>query len=96
MAKTVEIYSDKKRSRKMRKYVGVDLHRKQFTVCIIEGDEERIKEYEVSEKGIERFSRELDKRTEVAIEATGNSGYFRDKIKGKVKKVILVNPLEFR
>jgi len=80
----------------MKKWIGVDLHKRTFTVCIMEGDEEKIKSYEVNRKGLERFKRELNKETEVALETTGNSGYFYDEIVGKVKKVRLVNSLEFK
>jgi transposase len=80
----------------MRKCIGVDLHKRQFTVCIMEGVKEKIKEYEVSKRGIREFKKELNKETEVAVEATGNSGYFYDEIIGEVKEVILINPLEFK
>jgi len=62
----------------------------------MEGTEEKIKEYEVSERGFREFGKELNEETEVAVEATGNSGYFYDRIKEKVKEVVLVNPLEFK
>jgi transposase len=62
----------------------------------MEGVKEKIKEYEVSERGIKEFRKELNKETEVAVEATGNSGYFYDEIREYVKEVILINALEFK
>lgn len=79
----------------MKKWIGVDLHKRRFTACIKEGEKEKIVEYEVNKRGIESFKKEITKGTQVALEATGNSGYFYDQIVGKAKRVALVNPLEF-
>jgi len=83
----------------MKKYVGVDLHKKQFTVCWMDDKDERkvkIEEYPVSVEGYKKFSSKLSKEHEVAVEATGNSGYFCDKVRSKVKKVVAINPMQFK
>jgi transposase len=80
---------------KMR-YVGVDLHKKQFTVCWLSERGERIEEYEVSESGYRAFRKALRAEDEVAVEATGNSGNFSDRIRDKVKKIVVINPRQFR
>lgn len=54
------------------------------------------KEYPMTARGIEEFKKKLDKETEVGIEATGNSKYFYDKIVKEVKKVRIINPLQFK
>jgi hypothetical protein len=44
--------------RKMKEYVGVDLHKQQFTVCIIyEDGREEIKRYSTDAKGYESFKK---------------------------------------
>lgn len=79
------------------KYVGVDLHKNQFSVYWkTQEGKEVFKEYPMTARGIEEFKKKLDKETEVGIEATGNSKYFYDCIAGEVKKVRVINPLQFK
>lgn len=79
------------------KYVGVDLHKNQFSVYWKTGEKKGIfKEYPMTAKGIGEFKKKLDKETEVGIEATGNSKYFYDSIVKEVKKVRVINPLQFK
>jgi len=59
-------------------------------------EESKIEEYEVSEAGYEKFKKVLRKGDEVAVEAIGNSGYFCDKIREKVKRVVVINPKQFK
>lgn len=79
------------------KYVGVDLHKNQFTVCFREeGGKEEVKKYSMERRGIEEFKKRLDKRTKVAIEATGNSKYFYDQIVREVEEVKIINTSKFK
>ena len=82
----------------MKRYLGVDLHKKQFTVCWLseDGIKEKIEEYKVSKKGYEAFKKKLGQEDEVGVEATGNSGYFVEQIKGKVKRIAVINPKQFK
>jgi transposase len=83
----------------MRKYVGVDLHKKQITVCWMDEEDEKkykVEEYSLNQEGFKKFEKKLSEGMEVAVEATGNSGYFCDAIRSKVKKVIVINPMQFR
>ena len=83
----------------MKSKVGVDLHKKQFTVCWMDDKDEskvKIEEYAVSAEGFKKFKNKLSKEHEVAVEATGNSGYFCETIRSKVKKVIAINPMQFK
>jgi transposase len=50
----------------------------------------------VSEKGYERFKKKLRKEDEVGVEAIGNSGYFCEKIREKVKRIAVKNPKQFK
>lgn len=81
----------------MRKYVGVDLHKTQFTVCFkYEDAKEEMKQYPMTQKGIEEFKKRLDKESEVGFEATPNSKYFYDQIVEVAGRVRIINPLQFR
>ena len=54
------------------RYIGVDLHTTQITVCYMTKKEEvSIKQYALAE--IEKFVLDLKKADEIAVEATGNT-----------------------
>lgn len=79
------------------KYAGVDLHKKQFTVCFMDGKERtQMREYGMHETGLKQFQKRLHPEMEVAVEATGNSAYFYDKVAPYVKQVRVVNPNQFK
>ena len=60
-------------------YIGVDLHQNSITVCRRTGDgSEAFETLTLSPADMERFCLSLDADDEVAIEATGNSAWFRD------------------
>jgi len=89
----------------MRMSVGVDLHKKQFTVYWrVEGQPER-SEYErylTNEEGYRQFEQKL--RTvasvalavSVAVESTGNTRYFKNRVEALGIAVVVVNTLKFK
>jgi transposase len=77
-----------------RRYVGVDLHRNEMTVCY--RDEEgrnEIKSWPIG--GLKAFSKGLRPAEKVAVEATGNTRYFTEAIKGSGCGITVVNPYQF-
>ena len=79
----------------MARYIGVDLHRNQFTVCLIaENGREYLSEYRLDE--LPRFVSKLRPTDEVAVEVTGNTRLFYDAVAPHVAKVVVVNPTQFR
>lgn len=81
----------------MRRYVGVDLHKNRFTVCYMkEEGKYEIREFAVDVKGIKEFKQSLRKEDEVAVESTGNAGYFAREIRRYVKAVRIINPTQFK
>ena len=57
----------------VKKYwVGIDLHRNQFTYCVRYSDGKELVGKE-SIANLERFARRLGKHAAVAVEATGNT-----------------------
>lgn len=81
----------------MRRWIGVDLHKTQFTVCYLhKNGEHKIEVFKVAPKDIELFKKTLSKSDEVAVESTGNTGYFAREIKSEVKTVRIINPTQFK
>lgn len=72
------------------RYLGVDLHTNSFTVCYLEDEteSERIQTFNL-QKDLDQFIAGLQKTDEVALEATGNSIFFRDKLATHVKRVVV-------
>ncbi|MDP3576578.1 IS110 family transposase [Methyloversatilis sp.] len=78
-------------------YIGVDLHQNSITVCRRTGDgSEAFETLTLSPGDMDRFCGSLDADDEVAIEATGNSAWFRDQILPCVGRVVVVNPSQFK
>lgn len=78
----------------MPRYLGVDLHRDCFTVCLIaENGREYLSEYRL--RDLDRFTRKLRASDQVAVEVTGNTRLFRDAVAPHVEWVAVVNPSQF-
>ena len=81
----------------MKRWIGVDLHKTQFTVCYLhKNGEHKIQVFKVDTKDIETFKKALSRSDEVAVESTGNTGYFAREIKSQVKAVRIINPTQFK
>ena len=79
----------------MTSFVGVDLHRNNFTYCIREnGEEKKIGKCEISE--LKGFASLLGKDTAMAVEATGNTFMFCRFLKAHVGRLVVVNPSQFK
>lgn len=76
------------------RYIGVDLHTTQITVCYLTDEGEvSIGKYQLIE--IEKFVSDLEQTDEIAVEATCNTRWFYEKVQNSVSRVVLVNPREF-
>lgn len=81
----------------MGRFIGVDLHKSSFSVCYYRGGEDYdFKLYKVCAKGLSDFGRSLRASDELAVESTGNTGFFARAIEGKVKRIRVVNPVQFK
>ena len=79
----------------MGRFIGVDLHRNCFTVCLIaENGREYESKYHLED--IDRFLGRLRETDQVAVEVTGNTRLFYDLVAPHVERVAVVNPSEFR
>ena len=78
-------------------YIGVDLHQNSITICRREADGAEVFEtLTLSPGDMDRFCLSLDADDEVAIEATGNSAWFREQVLPCVGRVVVVNPSQFK
>lgn len=79
----------------MKRYLGVDLHRTQFTVCTRqENGRSTVRQWTMQE--LPRFAKQLRKEDEVAVEATGNTRLFYEAVVQGVARVVVVNPSQFK
>jgi hypothetical protein len=68
-----------------KRYVGVDLHRNQFTVCVrLENGRTYLREWRLA--GLPQFVKKLRGSDEVAVEATGNTRMFYDAVRPRIPK----------
>lgn len=88
----------------MKRYVGVDLHKTQFTVYMQrEGNTEGyFRRYPTTEKGYEAFFTEVKTKQEAgeevlaAVESTGNTRYFKNRLEREGIEVKVINSLRFK
>lgn len=82
---------------KKKSYVGVDLHKNNFTACYIRKDvENEFKVYELSQDGLKDFRDTLSRRDKVAVESVSNVSFFCDAVKKHVKSISVVAPGHFQ
>jgi transposase len=78
------------------KHIGIDLHTNSFTACYLEKNKpEKIETFCLDESSLQRFIKTLDEEDEVALEATGNSCFFRDQVSAYVSRVVVIAPWQF-
>lgn len=78
-------------------YIGVDLHQNSVTTCRLETDgSEQLETWPLTPEALSRFCLSLDADDELAVEATGNSAWFRDEVLPCVGRVVVVNPRQFQ
>ena len=76
------------------RYIGVDLHTTQITVCYLKTEAEfEIRKYQLVE--MEKFVNTLEAGDEIAVEATCNTRWFAEQVASSVRRVVLVNPRQF-
>lgn len=76
------------------RYIGVDLHTTQITVCYLKAEEDfAIRKYQLIE--MDKFVNTLEAEDEIAVEATSNTRWFSEQVASTVRRVVLVNPRQF-
>ena len=80
-----------------KKWVGVDIHKKQMTVCFInETGQKELKRYERNSAGIAIFLSEIDKDTVIGIESTTWTWGLAKKAEVLAKDVLILNTVELK
>ncbi len=76
------------------RYIGVDLHTTQITVCYLKAEADfEIRKYQLIE--MDKFVNTLEAGDQIAVEATGNTRWFSEQVREKVRRVVVVNPRQF-
>jgi transposase len=78
----------------MARHIGVDLHRNRFTVCTRTGARNYLSTWPL--EGLGKFCGRLRPEDTVAVEVTGNTRLFVDAVRPRVKRVVVVNPQQFK
>ena len=78
----------------MARYLGVDLHRNNFTVCTIaENGRRYFREYDIH--SLKYFAARLRPTDQVAVEVSTTTRLFYEAVAPYVDRVVVVNPSEF-
>src|SRR2546429_274869 len=76
-------------------YIGIDLHRNQFTCCVrLENGRMYVTSWKLED--LARFVKKLRPTDEVAVEITGNTRLFHDAVSPYVARVVVVDTNQFR
>lgn len=76
------------------RFIGVDLHSNQLTVCYLtKTGKEKLATFALSD--LADFLKSLKPTDRLAVEATGNTRWFVEQVKGRVEQVVVVNPNQF-
>jgi len=79
----------------MKRYIGVDLHRRVFTCCVrLESGRPSLSEWRLEQ--LPQFVKKLRASDEVAVEVTSNTRLFHDAVAPHVARVVVVDPNQFR
>ena len=86
-------------------YVGIDLHKTQFTVCVLRGEDGLVvleEQYPTTDAGYREFSEKMHEEEEkgysieLAVETTGNARYFKNRMEAEGFGVVVVNTNKFK
>jgi len=79
----------------MKRYLGVDLHRRQFVVCTrLEDGKSWLRQWAM--EALPQWVEQLQAEDEIAVEATSGTARFYEAVVGKVRRVVVVNPHQFK
>ena len=79
----------------MPRHIGIDLHRDKFTCCVrLENGRNYLTDWKLED--LPQFVKKLRPQDEVAVEVTGNTRLFHDAVAPYVKRVVAVDPNQFK
>jgi len=74
----------------MFKFIGVDLHKNNFTACFYRQGKYSFGKFPVSEVGLAQFLSKVNPKDHIALETVGNSRFFQKSVEPYVSSVSLV------
>jgi len=78
-----------------KRYIGIDLHRNCFTVCVrLENGRNYLSQWKLED--LPRFTKKLRGGDEIAVEMTGNTRFFHEAVGPHVARVVTVDPNQFK
>lgn len=80
---------------KNERHIGIDLHRNKFTCCVrLENGRNYLTDWKL--ENLPQFVKKLRPDDEIAVEVTGNTRLFHDAVAPYVKRVVAVDPNQFK
>ena len=78
--------------------IGVDLHKTQFTVCVLSSERKDFYEYPTTDEGYVSFLNSLPagEKIRIGVESTGNTRYFKNRMEEAGIEVVIINTLKFK
>src|SRR3982750_3161509 len=77
------------------RHIGIDLHRDKFTCCVrLENGRNYLTDWKLED--LPRFVKKLRPSDQIAVEMTGNTRLFYDAVAPYVKRVVAVDPNQFK
>lgn len=80
--------------RNQKRYIGIDLHQDSFVECVRVSGKPQFRRWPMEE--VEAFASSLGAADALAVEATGNTRWFCQKVAARVGRIVVVNPHQFR
>ena len=78
-----------------KRYIGIDLHRNQFTCCVrLHNGRSYLSQWRL--ENLSRFVKKLRPSDELAVEITGNTRLFVDAVASQVGRIAVVDTNQFR
>lgn len=77
------------------RHIGIDLHRNKFTCCVrLDNGRNYLTDWKLED--LPRFVKKLRPSDRIAVEVTGNTRLFHDAVAPHVKRVVAVDPNQFK
>lgn len=76
------------------RHIGVDLHRNSFLAGVREQGQTQFQRWSLDR--VQEFAETLGPNDELAVEATGNTRWFCQAVAHRVRRIVVVNPHQFR
>lgn len=86
----------------MTYFIGVDLHKTQFTVCVRGQKKTEMIQYQTTKDGYDAILKKIRRwkkaghEVKIGVESTGNTRYFKNRVESEGARVSVINTLKFK